>query len=154
MKSCTERVRRAAEAGFTLIELLVVLVILGLLAGVVMPRLFGQGEKAKIKTARVQLRVLEDALSQYEVDNGGYPPTDLGLEALVKAPADAKNWREGGYLQKPVVPKDPWGNPYVYFSPGRHGEDYEILSYGADGTEGGEGKYRDITSTDAEENEK
>lgn len=150
MRSPRGSVRRAAEAGFTLIELMVVLVILGLLAGVVMPRLFGQGEKAKVKATRVQLRVFEDALSQYEVDNGGYPATDQGLDALVKAPPDAKHWRQGGYLQKPNIPKDPWGNPYVYFAPGRHGEDFEILSYGADGAEGGEGKYKDITTADDE----
>jgi len=133
---------------------MVVLVILGLLASIVMPRLFGQGEKAKVQAARVQLRVLEDALSQFEVDNGAYPSTDEGLQALVKAPSDARNYREGGYLEKGAVPKDPWGNPYVYFCPGRHGEDYEVFSYGADGAEGGEGKFRDITSQDADENAK
>jgi general secretion pathway protein G len=119
-----------------------------------MPRLFGQGEKAKVQATRVQLRVLEDALSQFEVDNGAYPTTDQGLQALVKAPPDAKHYREGGYLEKGQVPKDPWGNPYVYFAPGRHGEDYEVISYGADGSEGGEGKYKDISSTDTEENKK
>ncbi|MBI5015434.1 MAG: type II secretion system major pseudopilin GspG [Deltaproteobacteria bacterium] len=147
--------QRRSDAGFTLIELMVVLVILGLLAAIVMPRLFGQGEKAKVQTTRVQLRVLEDALSQYEVDNGAYPTTDQGLQALVKPPSDAaKNYREGGYLEKGIVPKDPWGSPYVYFAPGRHGEDYEVLSYGADGTEGGEGKFKDISSSDTDENQK
>lgn len=137
--------RSAAEAGFTLIELLVVLLILGLLATIVMPRLFGRAEEAKITAAKVQIRTLEDALHQYEVDNGGYPTTEDGLDALVKAPSTATHWREGGYLEKGAVPKDPWGNPYVYLSPGTHG-DYDLVSYGADGAPGGEGKFKDVTS--------
>ncbi len=141
-----------AQSGFTLIELLVVLVILGLLAGLVMPRMFGRGEEAKRVAARAQIRILEDALHQFELDNGFYPSTEQGLEALVKKPTVGRipqNWREGGYLEKGVVPKDPWGNPYGYISPGNHG-DFDLLSYGADGEPGGEGKYADITNWETE----
>jgi general secretion pathway protein G len=140
--------RRRYEAGFTLIELMVVLVILGVLAGLVMPKLFGQSEGAKRTAAAVQMKGLEDALQQYAVDNGDFPTTEQGLEALISQPttgAVPPKWRAGGYLEKSYVPKDPWGNDYVYISPGTHGE-FDLLSYGSDGEPGGEGKYADITS--------
>lgn len=145
MNTVREKKTRCYNAGFTLIELLVVLLILGLLATIVMPRLFGRAEEAKVTAAKVQIRVLEDALHQYEVDNGAYPTTEQGLDALVKAPSNATHWREGGYLEKAAVPKDPWGNAYVYLCPGTHG-DYDLVSYGADGAPGGEGKAKDVTS--------
>lgn len=143
--------RRRHEAGFTLIELLVVLVILGLLAGIVLPRLTGTSEKARRDAARVQISALEDTLQHFEVDNGFYPSTEQGLDALVNEPTTGRaptRWREGGYLDK--VPKDPWKNPYVYISPGSDGRPYDLLSYGADGEPGGEGDYADITSWDTE----
>ena len=135
------------ESGFTLIELMVVILILGLLAGIVMPKLIGRTEEAKRTQAVVQMRNIESALQLYRLDNGSYPPTEQGLEALVKQPSVGQvstHWREGGYLEKGKIPKDPWGNPYVYLSPGVHNPDYDLKSLGADGAEGGEGKDADI----------
>jgi general secretion pathway protein G len=134
------------RAGFTLIEIMVVIVILGLLAALVVPKLIGRTEEAKKTQSRVQIRSIEQALELFKLDNGFFPTTDQGLEALVRMPDSGrspKNYRKGGYLDR--VPKDPWGNAYVYVSPGSHG-DYDISSYGADGAPGGEGEDADINS--------
>jgi general secretion pathway protein G len=129
--------------GFTLLELLVVMVIIGLLAGYVGPRYFGQIGKSEVKAARAQIDALEKALDQYRLDTGRYPPTEVGLAALVTRPANEPKWA-GPYLKK-AVPLDPWGRPYVYKSPGEHGE-YDLLSYGKDGRPGGTGEAEDITN--------
>jgi general secretion pathway protein G len=138
------------RAGFTLIEIMVVIVILGLLAALVVPKLIGRTEEAKKTQSRVQIKHLEQALELFKLDNGFFPTTDQGLEALVRVPEAGrvpKNYRKGGYMDR--VPKDPWGNGYVYISPGTHG-DYDISSYGADGVAGGEGEDGDINSWDAQ----
>lgn len=135
-------------SGFTLIELMVVIVILGILAAVIAPRIVGRTDEAKVTEAKVQIKNLETALKLYKLDNGVYPSTEQGLDALVEKPTVGvlpKKWRDGGYLEKRRVPLDPWGNPYVYVSPGLHG-DYDILSLGADGVRGGEGYDADIAS--------
>lgn len=129
--------------GFTLLELLVVMVIIGLLAGYVGPKYFGQIGKSEVKAARAQIDALEKALDQYRLDVGRYPSTDAGLAALVTRPANEPKW-SGPYLKK-AVPLDPWGRPYVYKSPGEHGE-YDLLSFGKDGQPGGSGEAADITS--------
>ncbi len=139
-----------AQGGFTLIELLVVLVSLSVLATVVGPKLFGQTESARRKTAITQMRNIESALALYELDNGGFPTTEEGLQALVEQPSSAQNWREGGYLEKGKVPLDPWKNPYVYVSPGSHTKEYDLESYGADGADGGDGKNADVESWNIE----
>jgi general secretion pathway protein G len=138
------------QAGFTLIEIMVVIVILGLLAALVVPKLIGRTEEAKRTQARVQIKHLQQALELFKLDNGFFPTTDQGLEALVHAPEGGrvpKNYRKGGYMDR--VPKDAWGNAYVYVSPGTHG-DYDISSYGADDAPGGEGEDADINSWDAQ----
>jgi len=134
--------------GFTLIELMVVIVILGILAGLIVPRLMGRPEEAKQLKAKMQIESLETALKLYKLDNGMYPDTEQGLQALVEKPETGnvpQKWREGGYLEKGKVPKDPWGNDFVYLAPGLQGE-YDIVSYGADGVPGGEGKDKDINN--------
>jgi len=138
------------SAGFTLIELMVVIVILGILAGLIIPRIMGRPEEARQMKAQVQIESIETALRLYKLDNGSYPSTEQGLQALVEAPTVGelpRAWREGGYLEKGKVPRDPWGNEYVYLSPGVHG-DYDLSSYGGDGQPGGEDKDKDINSWD------
>jgi general secretion pathway protein G len=130
-------------AGFTLIELLIVMVIISLLAALVAPRFFGQEKKAKQRGAKGQIALLESAVDTYRLDIGRYPTTAQGLEALRERPDGNDKW-DGPYLRK-ELPVDPWGNPYVYESPSEHGE-FAIVSYGADGTPGGEGIDMDIVS--------
>jgi general secretion pathway protein G len=144
--------RKRGQRGFTLIELMVVIVILGILAGLIIPRIMGRPDEARRAKARIQIESLETALKLYRLDNGQYPSTEQGLQALVQQPSvgvDAKNWRQGGYLEKARVPKDPWSRDFVYISPGTHG-DYDLSSLGADGEPGGEGKDKDINNWDAE----
>ncbi len=143
---------RKRERGFTLIELMVVLVILGILAGLIIPKVMGRPDDARRQKTRVQMESIETALRLYKLDNSNYPTTEQGLRALIEAPQAgtlARSWREGGYLEKGKLPKDGWGREYVYVSPGQHGE-YDISSYGADGEPGGEGKNKDINSWEDE----
>lgn len=138
--------------GFTLIELMVVIVILGILAGLIVPRIMSRPGEAKQTKARIQIEALETALKLYKLDTGSYPTTDQGLQALVQPPetgTGVSNWKKGGYLEKGRVPDDPWGYEFVYLSPGIHGE-YDIISYGADGVPEGEEENRDITNWDLE----
>lgn len=130
--------------GFTLIELLVVLVILGLLAGLIGPKVLGYLGGSRTKTAKLQIEQLSSALDLYKLDNGGYPDSTQGLVALIKAPAGAPSWH-GPYLAKAILPVDPWGHPFNYRMPGQHGE-FDVWSYGSDNQEGGEGEAQDVTS--------
>ena len=140
---------RTREAGFTLIELMIVIVILGLLAAIVMPRIVGETDKARYGTARAQMRVLEDALKRYKLDHGVFPTTEQGLEALVMPPTTGEipeQWPLGGYLDRQEIPLDPWGQHYIYISPGANSPDFDLVSLAADGLEGGEGFDADIES--------
>ena len=141
-----QRTRRVASAGFTLIELLVVMVILAVLAAAVIPRVVGRTEDAKRARAVADIESLGTALDMYHADNGDYPTTEQGLMALRQAPSSEpvpRGWN-GPYLKK-AVPMDPWGNEFVYTSPGEYNpESYDLVSYGADGQPGGEGRDADI----------
>jgi general secretion pathway protein G len=143
---------KIGNSGFTFIELMVVIVILGILAMVIAPNFMDAPDEARQSKAKIDIKSIEAALKLYKLDNGVYPSTEQGLEALVKAPETGvlpKKWRNGGYLEKKYVPKDPWGNEFVYLSPGING-DYDIISYGSDGAAGGEGFAKDINNWEIE----
>jgi general secretion pathway protein G len=137
--------RKRGSPGYSLIELLIVLAIIGLIVGLVGPRVLGYLETSKAKSARIQIENFGKALDMYFIDAGRYPTSAEGLEALVQKPAAGAAWN-GPYL-KGKVPGDPWGNKYNYRSPGEHGK-YDLYSYGADGRDGGIGNDADITSWD------
>ncbi len=134
------------EMGFSLIELLIVMVIMGLLAALVGPRMFGKVGKSKQNAARSQMALFETALDTYRLDVGKYPSTEQGLQALRTKPSDGEKW-DGPYLSK-AVPKDPWGHPYKYRR--MDNGEVEMITLGANGTEGGEGEDKDISSRDAD----
>jgi general secretion pathway protein G len=129
----------------TLIEILVVLVLIGLVLGIVGGNYLGRGEKAKADAAKIEIGQIAQTLDLYKLETGRYPTTQEGLMALVQAPTGVTNWN-GPYWKKSTLPKDPWGNEYRYASPGQNAP-YDIMSYGADGREGGEGPSKDISST-------
>ncbi|MGB1271662.1 MAG: type II secretion system major pseudopilin GspG [Endozoicomonas sp.] len=132
------------QSGFTLIEIMVVVVILGILAAMVAPKILSRPDQAKVTVAKSDIETISQALELFRLDNGFYPSMDQGLEALVKKPSstpEARNWNPDGYLKK--VPVDPWGNPYMYLQPGNHGK-YDLYSLGSDGREGGEGLNKDL----------
>ncbi len=140
------------EKGFSFLELMVVVVILGILATYIAPRFMGRAEDAKAVKAKVDIAALETSLKLYKLDNSNYPTTEQGILALIEKPSTEPapmNWKEKGYLAKARIPKDPWGREYLYLCPGVH-DDYDIISYGADGAPGGDGKNRDINSWELE----
>jgi general secretion pathway protein G len=137
--------RRRSRPGFTLVEVLVVMIILAILAAVVVPRVVGRTEDARRARAVADIEGIGTALDLYKADNGDYPGTEVGLQALRQQPGDAKNWN-GPYLKKPLG-SDPWGNEYIYISPGEQNPDsYDLASMGADGQPGGDGKDADVTN--------
>ncbi len=143
---------RYDNRGFTLIELMVVIIILGVLAMYVAPKIMGRPGEARQVKARLDIQNLETALKLYKLDTGMYPTTDQGLQALVEKPETGnvpKKWKDGGYLEKSRVPKDPWGNEFIYLSPGLKG-DFDIISYGLDGVPGGEKENKDINNWEIE----
>nr|WP_275591488.1 type II secretion system major pseudopilin GspG [Flagellatimonas centrodinii] len=144
METAMPQLNARRSRGFTLIEIMVVVVILGILAAVVVPRIMDRPDDARIAKARQDIRVLESSLNLYKLDNFNYPSTQQGLDALVSQPSgepQARNWKSGGYVKS--LPKDPWGNDYQYLNPGVKGE-FDIFSLGADNRPGGEGAAADI----------
>lgn len=134
------------QLGFTLIEIMVVIVIIGILAALIVPKIMSRPDDARVVAAKQDIGSIMQALKLYKLDNHAYPTTEQGLQALVKKPSTppvAENWKSGGYLEK--LPVDPWGKPYQYLNPGLHGE-IDVFSMGADGTPGGEGNDADIGS--------
>jgi general secretion pathway protein G len=143
-------VRQNSDRGFTLLEIIIVVFILSLLVAIVAPRIIGRTDEARVTGAKIQIRNFETALKLFKLDNGFYPDTQQGLDALIEKPATGRipqKYKEGGYLEQKKIPLDPWGNPYIYVSPGLQG-DFDIISYGNDGKEGGEGKDADIKNWD------
>ncbi|MEA1969665.1 MAG: type II secretion system major pseudopilin GspG [Thermodesulfobacteriota bacterium] len=141
------------KKGFTLIELMVVVVILGILASLIVPKLMGRTDDAKLVKAKVDIAAVETGLKLYKLDNGFYPTTGQGLAALIEEPDTEpvpEKWHRGGYLDKAKTPRDPWKREYLYLCPGVH-NDFDIISYGADGSPGGEGKDQDIKSWELED---
>lgn len=140
--------RQAHQGGFTLIEIMVVVVIIGVLGALIVPKLMGRTDEARITAAKQDIATLKQALNLYRLDNQRYPSTEQGLQALIAKPSSEpvpNNWKMGGYIEK--LPKDPWGNPYQMLSPGVRGE-VDVFSYGADGQPGGTGINADIGSWD------
>jgi general secretion pathway protein G len=133
------------QGGFTLIEIMVVVVIIGILAALIAPNIIGRDDQARATAAKSDMNAISQALDLYKMDNYRYPTTDQGLDALVTQPEGARNWPQGGYLKQ--SPQDPWGNPYVYISPGAT-RAYELKTFGADGREGGENYDADISLYD------
>ena len=135
----------AAQRGFTLIEIMAVVLIIGLLSTLVGLAIFPQIDKSRVNAARAQIEMFDAALEAFRMDNARFPSSEQGLEALVRAPAEARNYQPGGYLRKPTLPEDPWGNPYQYEAPGSHNShSYDLWSWGADGAAGGDGVDADI----------
>jgi general secretion pathway protein G len=146
MQKTSVRARQHRTAGFTLIEVMVVVVILGILAALIVPRVMGRPDEARVVAARQDISALTQALKLYRLDNLAYPTTEQGLQALIARPASPPvppNWKSGGYLER--LPKDPWGREYRYLNPGLHGE-IDVFSLGADGEPGGDGYNADVGS--------
>jgi general secretion pathway protein G len=142
--------KHKTRKGFTLIEIMAVIVIIGLLAAVGAMNFLGQTDRAKVTTTKANLKMLHNAVAQFKMDTGRYPTQEEGLSVLITQPSDVKNYQPGGYLNSTTIPKDAWGRDFVYIDHPESGKPYVIVSYGADGQQGGEGYDTDLYSTDAE----
>lgn len=141
--------KRKNRKGFTLVEIMAVLFIIGLLAAVAVKNFMGQTDKAQVITTRAKLSDLEASVNLFKINSGRYPEEDIGLEELIIQPADIETWQPGGYLTTDEVPRDAWGNDFLYQRETESGKPFVIISYGADGEPGGEGYDADLYSTDA-----
>ncbi len=145
-----KRNNKRRRGGFTMVELIAILIILGLLATVVATNVIGRIEKAKVISTKANLKMLHNAVIQFKLDTGQYPSEDIGLYELVEEPTDLDGWQQGGYLETTEVPLDAWGNEFYYQLYPESGKPFVIISWGADGEEGGEDDNTDLYSTDAE----
>jgi general secretion pathway protein G len=141
---------RASRKAFTIIEVMAVIVIIGILAGIVAVNVVGRIDKARLTATKASLKMLHNAVIQFKLDTGRYLTEDAGLLELIEQPTDVAGWNQGGYLETTTIPKDAWGNDFVYQLYPESGKPFVIISYGADGEEGGEGYDADLYSTDAE----
>jgi general secretion pathway protein G len=147
--SANQGIRKSAKA-FTIIELMAVIVIIGILGGIVAVSVVGKIDKARVTATKASLKMLHNAVIQFKLDTGRYPTEDEGLKALIEQPTDVTGWSQGGYLETTEIPKDSWGNDFVYQLSPESGKPFVIISYGADGDEGGENYNADLLSTDIE----
>lgn len=143
------RMNRKNRSAFTLVEIMAVVIIIGLLAAVAAKNFMGQTDRARVKTTQATLKVLQEQIMMFKLDTGRYPTEEEGLKALIEQPSDVENWEPAGYLQSTTVPKDAWNNEFVYQLNPESGKPFVVISYGADGQEGGEGYDADLFSTDA-----
>jgi len=137
------------RSGFTMVELMAMLIIIGLLATLVVTKVATKIDQARVTTTRANLKTLHSAVNQFKMDTGRFPSEDLGLEELIEQPSDVENWEPGGYLETTELPRDGWGNDFIYELYPESGKQFVIKSYGADGEEGGEDYDADLFSTDA-----
>jgi general secretion pathway protein G len=144
------KIRNSKNRGFTIIEVMAVIVILGILAGIVAVNVVGYTDKARLTASKAMLKTLQNAVIQFKLDTGRYPTEEAGLNELIEQPTDVTGWTQGGYLETTSIPKDAWRNEFVYQLYPESGKPFVIISYGADGKEGGEGYDADLYSTDAD----
>jgi general secretion pathway protein G len=145
-----KRIITRARKGFTMVELMAMLIIIGLLATLVVTKVATQIDRARVTTTKANLKLLQSAVNQFKMDTSRYPSEETGLMELIEKPSDVTNYQEGGYLESTNIPKDAWGNEFIYMLNPESGKPFVIISYGADGKEGGEGYDADLKSTDAE----
>jgi general secretion pathway protein G len=144
-----QQYRKRKRRGFTLVEIMAVIIIIGLLAAIVSVNFLGQTDKARVTTTKANLKMLHNAVAQFKMDTGRYPTAEEGLSVLIEPPSDVTGYQQGGYLDSTAVPKDAWGNEFIYVAYPESGKPYVIISDGADGQEGGEDYDKDLYSTDA-----
>lgn len=143
-------ITKNVKKGFTLVEIMAVVIIIGLLAAIGAVNFLGQADKARVTTTKANLKMLHNAVAQFKMDTGRYPTEEEGLKVLIEAPTDVTGYQEGGYLNTTELPPDAWGRDFIYVAYPESGKPYAIVSFGADGEEGGEGWDADLWSTDAE----
>jgi general secretion pathway protein G len=150
LRNTKYEIRNAKRRAFTMIEIMAVIVIIGILAGIVAVSVVGKIDQARVTATMASLKMLHSAVIQFKLDTGRYPTEEEGLQALIEQPTDVTGWNTGGYLETTTLPKDAWGNDFIYQLSPESGKPFVIISYGANGEEGGEGYDKDLYSTDAQ----